>query len=112
MSMNVKHNIVPLSHNFICNIDIEVTIDELFPIFHSHTHCAIEYDAEVTRSILMDAALLCLFVFQHSLMASKSLKKFFENINMPAIVRPLYVCCTCSAINVSDANNLHIPLMY
>ncbi|XP_064399434.1 nurim-like [Halichondria panicea] len=84
-----------------------------------------EVTKETTHSILMDAGLLILFVAQHSLMTHRSVRTFFEGLGMPAIMRPLYVCCTCIVINLisylwcstphntlweSDSGVLHLAL--
>lgn len=53
---------------------------------------------DLTHAILVDALLLCVFVAQHSLMACSCLKKLFDDLNMAAITRPLYVCSTCCVI--------------
>ena len=56
--------------------------------------------SDLTHAILVDALLLCVFVAQHSLMACSCLKKLFDDLNMAAITRPLYVCSTCCVIQV------------
>ena len=57
-------------------------------------------DPKLTQTILLDAALLCLFVVQHSCMACDSFRQFCDGLSMVAILRPLYILSTCFAIQV------------
>lgn len=50
--------------------------------------------------LFQNAMLLCVFVFQHSMMASQAFKGFFDDIGIPVISRPVYICSTCFVINV------------
>lgn len=57
-------------------------------------------DPKLTQTILLDAALLCLFVVQHSCMACDSFRRFCDGLSMVAILRPLYILSTCFVIQV------------
>ncbi len=52
--------------------------------------------------MVRDSLLLCAFGLQHSCMASQRLKGFFDDIGLPVLARPVYICCTCFVINVSE----------
>ena len=60
------------------------------------------------NAILTNAALLLLFVAQHSLMASKCVKDLWNSLSLSAVSRLTYVFTTCCSIQVSMGTGGHM----
>ena len=88
------------------HVDLSVWVYEIFIFSFLPTISTFTSEDEILRrSILINAALLCLFVAQHSLMACQPLKDLFHSWGLSALSRLVYIFATCCTIQVSTTGH-------